>query len=335
MAWDLPTYDESDVKKPVKRALWRKVIDCLAYLYGTIGTLSTYQILNGCYEVDSDGDGIPDSHSFVTLTGGSGTLDATAGRIGKNAFKITHPGGSGNGGGILKGDYMPIGPDRNWRFMWMFWATNAGVHNKMEIEYYDKDKVIIGSPEILYDSTTSPTSVTKKTANLTVPSTSRYYKYKWTGGLEDTDPVSSTKIYIDCALIDNDHDFETGSVVVGSSLNEASTLSSATPTTLTLCKEMILDRDGDLSSLFWLKRGGSSGVAEARIYVNGSPKGDLQTASSSYVTKVDTLLGLKRGDKVQLFLRHDSGGGDYALAKGWVLKSDQPSPALAVSQEDF
>ena len=58
MAYSPITTTEITVGKPTKRSLWQKLKDNFDYLFGqtTPGGL-----LNGSFEYDSDGDGIPDN----------------------------------------------------------------------------------------------------------------------------------------------------------------------------------------------------------------------------------------------------------------------------------
>lgn len=135
-----------EVLQPVTAALWRKVRNSFNWLYGVVGTLAGEGAQNGFFEIDSDADGVPDGWTSSLYPGGSLSLNTTAQPHGSQCVRINHPGGSGNGGGYLESDYMPVA----W-FMghfiqfWLYVAEDVLV--RVVFRWFDSDKVIISDSE--------------------------------------------------------------------------------------------------------------------------------------------------------------------------------------------
>jgi len=185
MAWDPIDEDELAPGFAILKHV-RQAWNCLKHLYGNIGTLSTEAILNGSLEIDSDADGLPDNWTLSTYPGGSGVLDATAGKEGVNAFKLIHPGGTGNGGGYLESDYVPCTGLRKAVVEFIHWSTAAGMHNQVIIRWFNSSKVYI-SESTAYDSTSNPTSAIYFVCAATPPAGSKFYKVRLVGGKSDVD----------------------------------------------------------------------------------------------------------------------------------------------------
>lgn len=107
---------EIAIGKPVDTSFLMQVKNNLDYLNSVIGIAGQNYgaVLNGGFEQDSDGDGIPDQWTITPFTGGTFHLatTATVAEIlqGNRTLIITHPGGDGNGGAELLSDYFPIIP---------------------------------------------------------------------------------------------------------------------------------------------------------------------------------------------------------------------------------
>jgi len=170
-----------------------KLKDNFEYLYGAL-VGKQHDPPNGSFEIDSDGDGVPDSWSRELYSGGSGGIETTSPLSGAQAVYFTHPGGAGNGGGLLDSDYMEIGEVQTYALYFMLWATAAGIKIQVRIRYYTAAQVYI-SDYALYSSTSNPTSPTLKGGTFTPPANARYCKIRLIGGLDDTD-VAGT-VYFD------------------------------------------------------------------------------------------------------------------------------------------
>lgn len=330
MPYDRLTDAEIESGEFILASTAKKVQGNEDFFAGQIGTLAAIQISNGSFEIASDAaqPNLPDNWELSRFPNGVFVLDTTLPRHGGKIAKFTHPSGAGNGGGQLISDYFETTPDRDWRLWLSFWATNAAVRIQFIIQYFDEDQVSLGADETLYNNNSSnPTSVARRSYNLTVPAGARYLKVKLVGGATDTNPGVSTDIYFDDVMFDNEHNFETGTVVFASSL----VLDSTVLTTLTKSKEIVLDRDGDISTSFDLQDIGA-GNGEARVYVNGSPAGTLRiNGGVGWLTYTENLTGLEKGDLVQLYFRHST-GASAANIRNFKLMADQPIQN-AVTQE--
>ncbi len=201
MSYNALTTTETTAGKPGKQSLFRKIKDNFDYLYSLVMSQSAGAgVPNGSFEIDSDSDGVPDNWTQSLYSGGAGAIETTSPAHGAQAYKFTHPGGAGNGGGSLTSGYLEISPNLDYVLRYITWASAAGMKNIVRITYYTAAKVEISS-EDLYTSTSNPTTATGYTSRLTVPATARYLKIILIGGYTDTDVAGSA--YFDGIDIDD------------------------------------------------------------------------------------------------------------------------------------
>jgi len=186
MAWNPLTSSEIQSGKVWSVDQTTKVKECLDYLNSQLASLGAVDIPNGSFELDSDGDGIPDSWTWSAYPGGTTGIETTSPAHGAAAIKQVHPGGAGNGGGYHESDYVPCSELQQEIISLIHWASAAGMHNVVEITFYTAAKVVISTAQ-LYDSTANPTAPTRMLLGITPPATARYYKLRLLGGHSDTD----------------------------------------------------------------------------------------------------------------------------------------------------
>jgi hypothetical protein len=178
------------------QSLWQYIKDNFDYLYASIISGGGGGLLNGSFEVDNDADGVPDNWARALYSGGSGAYETTDVVEGGKAYKFTHPGGASAGGGSLTSTYFGVTPHRNFILSLLYKASVAGIKVMVQVNWYDKDQVIIGSTVTLYTSTANPTIWTLLVIqNAEVPATARYAKVVLVGGYTDTDVAGS--VYFD------------------------------------------------------------------------------------------------------------------------------------------
>jgi len=192
MAWDPPSAPTTG--NPISKTWGQKVLDCLLWLYGLIGSTSPEGIPNGSAEVDSDSNGVPDNWEYGDYPGGTGGIDTSTPAHGAAAFYCTHPGGAGNGGRYWESDYVAISEDISPLLLLFLWATAAGIKVIVRLKYYDKAKSYLSSEDI-YSSTSNPTTRTAFALFGIPPANARYTKIILIGGYTDTD-VAGT-VYFD------------------------------------------------------------------------------------------------------------------------------------------
>ncbi len=189
----LPVRSQDD---PITTTYLQNIKDNEDALNGAIGTQSAADIPNGSFEIDSDADGKPDNWTIGFFTGGSQSLETTAPAHGAKALKFTHPGGASNGGGDAYSDYFPLTALKQFSVSGILKASNAGIHVKVWLYYFDKDKLATGSPVSLYDNqTTNPTSYTAYTWQVTPLSTALFVKVRLVGG--DSDKNQAGDVWFD------------------------------------------------------------------------------------------------------------------------------------------
>lgn len=148
---------------------------------------------NLSFECDFDGDGLPDGWEWSPFTGGTFTLDTSA-IDGTFSAKIVHPGGSGNGGGRLLSDFIPIHKAVNNYFVaFALWSSAAGVRNDVELVFFDSGKNLISSISV-YSSTSNPTSATFFISQVpSIPANANWCKIRLTGGNSATATGGTTR----------------------------------------------------------------------------------------------------------------------------------------------
>lgn len=108
---------------------------------------------NLSFEYDSNGDGVPDGWQWESSR--NGTCQMAAGVDGSYAVKITHPGGSGNGGGRLTSSYISIQPRINNYYITFFLWAAAAMQNEVLLLFFDGSKTYL-SYVLVYSSTNNP-----------------------------------------------------------------------------------------------------------------------------------------------------------------------------------
>lgn len=153
-----------------------------------IGTISG--IKNGSFE--SGTSNVPSAWTWTAYTGGDKLLDTSDQRHGEQSFKVTSPGGAGNGGGYIETtDYFEVDPLLYYRVQWEMKSSAAGVNNKVEITWYTSALASI-STSALYDSSSNPTSWTPLSRRVVPPATARFAKLRLTGCHTSSTTAGST-----------------------------------------------------------------------------------------------------------------------------------------------
>jgi len=188
--------------KSATRLSWAKLIrQWIQYLAGGGGSIANLaDFLNGSFESSADGI-TPDNWSFTPFTNGAGAIDTSTSEDGTNSFKITAPGGGGNGGGYLDsyisggsvGALIPWSPDSDFWVSWAYKASVATMSNKVEVRWWDSSKLYISSSTLWSASSGQPSSWTPNAGNVlaaSIPSNARYASIRFTGGQTGSDAGS-------------------------------------------------------------------------------------------------------------------------------------------------
>ena len=317
MAWNPITNDEIVVKKPVRQELMQKVKNNLDYLYGSISAAGgSGGIPNGSFEIDSDVDNIPDKWVRSLYAGGAGAYETTNPAHGAKAYKFTHPGGAGNGGGYLESDYVEITSLNTFCLGYTLWSSVAGIKNIVRISYYTSAKVFISSTD-LYSSTSNPTSPANYLTQFTPPATARYIKVVLIGGYTDTNVAGIT--YFDDISLENKISYSPGNCIIQQITAEATIADNTSPTAV---REVFLARRGTLRIDFDLTSTGENG-AFGRIYRNGVAVGTsrLTYVTTSWITYSEDIAGWSAGDLCQLYFWTGDVAGTTASIRNFKLKN--------------
>lgn len=322
MAYDPLTAAELQVGKPVSETLLNKIKGNFEYLFGTIDSLGSVDIPNGSAEVDSDADGTPDSWTFTPYAGGSGTRDTANAAHGAACFAATHPGGAGNGGGYFESDYVACSPQMLEVLSLVHWATAAGMHNKIDVRFFDASKVY-QSTQTVYDSTAAPTAATRILAGFTPPAGCTFFKVQLHGGVDDVD-VAGTAFFDGVTRLTS-HDKLTYSTPAfpGILASNASTLVDRASVAIgRTCSNLPVI----LTISAYMRAGNSTYTASQRFRVGGTYSATGTTNSTSDVSKTYTIsLPAGVGDitlTMQLAAQHSS----Y-----WTVGSTPSLPTLTMS----
>ncbi len=300
------------VGKPVKQALMQQIKDNFDDLNTRVTAVVEAIVPNGSFEVDSDSDGIPDNWTRSLYTGGSSSFDTSTPVHGAKAYKITSPGGSGNGGGYLDSDYILCSPNCTVAIGWLLKSSVAGIHNLVEILWYTAAKSYI-STATLYDSAANPTSWTAYVRGVAPPSTAMFFKIRITGAKSDN--TAGGTAYFDGVYLAGDERVDPSGAIA-----EQSTTSSA-----------YIDRGSiavalpflSAASIVELKiigqaRIGSGAISNQRFRLGSTYSNESSTTSTSYVTFTYTLLVYGVSGSQTLYQQLCDGSGDVNTAYGKV-----------------
>lgn len=168
-----------------KTAFADAVIDDLNDLNTRLSELEgTPKLVNGSFEVDSDSDDVPDGWTETLYTGGSATIDTTNYASGQQSYKITTPGGAGNGGGYLQTtDFIEVRQNAPLVVFWQMKST-ANINNQVVVYWYKADQTAsaTASTTLYTESTNNPTGWTRMHASANPPSDAYYCKLRLVGG---------------------------------------------------------------------------------------------------------------------------------------------------------
>lgn len=192
---------------------------------GSIDDVSAQRslVLNYSFEDDDDGDGVPDNWTVTLYTGGTQTLDTSAGGQihGAKAIKFTS---TGTGGGYAESELFLVHEAESVTATWAMKSSDAGVRNLVELVWYDRAQSVLSTSSIYDDSTTNPTSFTDKNGTATAPANARFAKIRLTGCHSSDATVGST--WFDDVRISPGYVTETGTQTLTNKTFDAITVTS-------------------------------------------------------------------------------------------------------------
>lgn len=334
MAYDPILDSEIEVDDGLTQSLFQKIKDNDEFFNSAISGVSGSTLINNSFDIDSDSDGEPDSWDITLYAGGSSSLADTLAAHGAYALQFVHPGGGGNGGGFATSDYIPCNDNYPFFIEFLHRNSQSGAKNNIQVLYYTELKVFVSS-EIIYTETTNPTSwevVVSSAA--TIPATAQYCKVRVVGGVDDTDPGSSTQIYFDNILLDYNvyttNGASLGDFIVfddggdnggGTNALAGSGLVGVTPTKVA---EALIIYPGEVDVRIYVDDNGGSG--NARVYVNGSPVGAVHTFTTPSA-KQDLAIAVEVGDLLQIYGYGSSGDGMFLNRV--TVYSETRAPSIA------
>jgi hypothetical protein len=165
---------------------------------GALATIPASITLNGSFE---QGNSVPTGWNVQYFTSGTGGFETDNPAHGSRAWKFTHPGGSGCGGGWMESQMFEVSEIRTkmTSIGFTIWSSVAGIQNIVKAYFYDKSKTFL-SEVILYDSINNPTTPTFNMCWFpSIPSGSRFCKVLLIGGNSATNVAGTT--YFDDVVI--------------------------------------------------------------------------------------------------------------------------------------
>lgn len=117
--------------------------------------MSSLEIPNGSFEIDSDSDGVPDGWERGFLPGGAGGYDDGDSVHGARSYRFVHPGGAGNGGGYLESGFFPASALFFPPVRFACKASNPGTGVACVVRFYDRCRAPLGEREV-YSSVSNP-----------------------------------------------------------------------------------------------------------------------------------------------------------------------------------
>lgn len=285
--------EQIEAGKPVDTELWQRIKDNEDFLYSVIGSGATLSVQNASFEIDSDEDGIPDMWTRHLYPGGAGAFETAAPAHGAKAYRFTHPGGAGNGGGYLESDYIEVSEYLGYTLSVIHWATAAGMKNLVQARWFTKAQIELetGSPVTLYASTANPLLPRPLAFELLVPATARYLKIRLTGGYTDTNVAGSAY-------------FDKVSLAESARTGYAAAPSPRGTIPFALLKQIQVHRGGMWTVEFTLTAPGYGYPAYAWLYVDGVQIGPQRSTTGEIV--VTETIAMQAGSVIQVYVQGQS-----------------------------
>jgi hypothetical protein len=153
-------------------------------LVGVQANIPSFRVFNGGFEYSAGG--IPDRWTRTTLAGGgTGATDTAQSAEGAQSWKCVSLGGAGVGGCELQcNDFLPCDALEVILLSWWMRISTATMHNRVELLWFDKDKVASGTKTIFDVNAGNITNTwTPYQAGARAPATAKFFKIKITGGV--------------------------------------------------------------------------------------------------------------------------------------------------------
>lgn len=188
----------TNITEPVagEATLLSKIITLIrntVFLNSVVESVADTLLPNASFDTDSNADNTPDEWTATPYSGGSITLDTTDQTHGGKALKFVHPGGAGNGGGqLITTEFFSVSEKRPLELQWTHKSTVAGMHDLVEVLFYDVLRTTLLSTVAVYDSSANPTAWTVQAGSATPPANARYAKLRITGGKNDVNVAGSS-----------------------------------------------------------------------------------------------------------------------------------------------
>ena len=173
-------YDPTDI------SVLNSLIYNEAWIHAKVNSLNVVGIVNGSFENNTLADGVrPDGWTYAALSGGHGEI-IDASFHGGHAYKMTAPGGSGQGGATLTSTTNTlVSPSTAYTIAFATFSTDAAMDNKVEVLWYDLNGdpcSPTASDEVWADTATNPATWAVQTGTVTSPADAVFAKIKITGG---------------------------------------------------------------------------------------------------------------------------------------------------------
>lgn len=245
-------------------------------------------VLNGSFESDTNGDGVPDNWTIVEYTNGTVARDSVTQLHGKYSLKFTS---IGTGGGYADSALFEVEESRVCPVRFVLKSSVAGVHNQVDIVWYTAAQAVISTTTLYNDSTTNPTSWTAFSYKPTPPSNARFALLRIYGCKDDIATAGSTWVdnVIVEALTTTNEFFSSVTGTVTATQTELNTLHGITSTTAELNKlhgATVTTTEINLLSgktgTVWTSTNDGSGSGLDADKVDGKHASDLTTFVTAY-----------------------------------------------------
>jgi len=162
---------------------------------------------NSDFEVDDNGDGVPNGWDVTTYSGGSQSLDTSTFATGSKSVKFTSTSVANGGGYLLSANYIPAYEGDVFELSYLVKAANTGVSHAVQFYFYDSAGTLIDSANTTQLSDT-PTSWTRFSLVARAPANAAKLKIIMVGGYPNVG-ASTGSIWFDNVMLLRQHVRET------------------------------------------------------------------------------------------------------------------------------
>lgn len=178
------------------------------------GIQDTSGVPNGSFELGSEEDTAPAGWGLSIAAGNSTAFEllAAATRHGRQAFRMTTPGGISGGVTLISDAFLLVAEGRGQILDFLLKCSVANTRLTVSMHYYDEAETFISAVTLYDEAAANPTSWADKTAQMVPPAGAKLAKLQFVG----VNNTNAADIYLDGIRLKNQGLYKRTAYITGS-----------------------------------------------------------------------------------------------------------------------